>query len=577
MIGKPGEKSSKPFRLTYKLYNLKFKKKWLPILLLLLADLCLLLFIYDDYGIGWDENSSRDIGVHNALVANQQLGYIFFEKTQLENRIKENLPDEKQQDYLNSEYISQYQYRMYGPVFELGLVSLETLMGIEDDRTLYLMRHIVTHLFFLFGLLIFYLLLFYHFEDWKISLLGTMMLLLVPRLFAHSFFNPKDIPFLVSAIIAAYTMVLLLDKPKFTRAIFHSLACAIAIDIRIIGVLFPLLTILLLFTESFIQQSRDKRDLSIILKTGLTFIFGTVLLTILFWPYTWENPIEHFLWSLKSMSDYPWQGSLVFLGNLYTPVEYLPSIFWPVWFVIMTPVLFLFGFLLALTRVPYFTKKYFSSTRKNSRLFLVALFFFIVPSGLPIFLGSVLYDDGRHLYFVYPFFIICVLYGFFWLQKKLEHWLQFKNNHFLWSLLILLIPLFLKMINLHPFQHIYFNILAGNHLEEKFEIDYWGVAYIKGLEYILEENNEEQLVSIMMDDSLLSPVVFNSFLLTSEELEQITWTYEIENADYFLTTYRCVPDRKKYLNEYGIDPQSEVKTIYAGGLKILSVFKLQKE
>lgn len=556
---------------------MKFRKQWLPILFLLLADICLLPFIYDDFGIGWDENSSRDIGVHNALVANEQLGYIFFDKSQLETRVKKNLPVEKQQDYLSSEYISQYQYRMYGPVFELGLVGLETILGIENDRSLYLMRHIVTHLFFLFGIFIFYLLLYYHFRDWRISLLGAVMLLLVPRLFAHSFFNPKDIPFLVSAIFAVYTMVLLLDKPKMIRALFHGLACALAIDIRIIGVLFPFLTILLLFTESFLQTRRDKNDLLIRSKTGLIFIIGTVLLTVLFWPYTWDNPVKHFLWSLGSMSDYPWQGSLVFMGNLYTPVKYLPPSFWPVWFVIITPVLYLLGFLLALFRIPKFTRNYYSNKDKISRLFLIALFFFIVPSVLPILLKSVLYDDGRHLFFVYPFFIICSLYGFLWLQTKLEVWFQLKKNYFIWLFSIMMVPIIIKMVMLHPFQNIYFNIFAGKNPEVNFEIDYWGVSYKKGLDYILQEHVEEQPVSIMMDDSLLSPVVYNSFLLTPDELEKINWTYEIDNADYFLTTYRCTPDRIKYLNEYGIDPESETKAIYAGSIKILSVFKLQKE
>jgi hypothetical protein len=81
----------------------------------------------------------------------------------------------------------------------------------------------------------------------------------------------------------------------------------------------------------------------------------------------------------------------------------------------------------------------------------------------------------------------------------------------------------------------------------------------------------------MMDDSLLSPVVYNSFLLDQEALDQIEWVDEINQADYFMTTYRCSADRDEHLEAWEVDPGREVKSIYADKLKILSVFKPQKD
>ena len=77
--------------------------KYYPILLILLVDLIFLIFIYDDYGIGWDEVSSRDIGVHNAMMANHHLGNIFYSKDDLDARIKNKIDKEKQKEYLNQE------------------------------------------------------------------------------------------------------------------------------------------------------------------------------------------------------------------------------------------------------------------------------------------------------------------------------------------------------------------------------------------------------------------------------------------------------------------------------------------
>jgi hypothetical protein len=465
---------------------LKTWRKFLPVVFLILADLLLLLFIYDDYGIGWDENSSRDIGVHNALVANKTFGYLFFEKEALHNRVMQKLPTEKQQSYLNDDYLDQYQYRMYGPAFELGLVGLEAILGIEDDRSLYLMRHVVTHLFFLFGLLVFYLLLFHHFQDWRISLLGTFMLLMIPRLFAHSFFNPKDIPFLVSCILSAFTMVRFLDRPGWKWACLHGLTCAIAVDIRIIGIIFPALTIGMAGLEILLSPIKKKIQKQSHLKWSFFFLIATTLFSIALWPYAWEDPWGHFIFSLKSMSDYPWQGSLLFLGKIYTPVEYLPASFFPVWFGVINPPVLLLGFMASLFNLLSFKRVSFTSTAKTDRLLFIALVLFIVPAVLPVLLQSVLYDDCRHLFFVYPFFIIASLYGFLWIYEKISNKMKLKRGHFYLLTTLILMPVLIKMIRIHPYQNVYFNDFAGKNIAENFEIDYWGVSYKEGLDFILE-------------------------------------------------------------------------------------------
>jgi hypothetical protein len=81
----------------------------------------------------------------------------------------------------------------------------------------------------------------------------------------------------------------------------------------------------------------------------------------------------------------------------------------------------------------------------------------------------------------------------------------------------------------------------------------------------------------MMDDSLLSPVVYNSFLLDQEALDQIEWVDEIKQADYFLTTYRCSADRDEHLEAWEVDTALEVDSVVVNSIKILSVFKLQKD
>jgi hypothetical protein len=549
--------------------------KYLPIILLILGDLCLLPIIYDDYGIGWDENSSREIGIYNAMMANSHLGHMFYSKEDLDSRIKETIEEEKQEAYLDQTQIENFEHRMYGPAFELGLVAMEKIFGIQSDRSLYLSRHITTHIFFLLGILCFYLLLFHHFKDWKVSLLGTVMLLLVPRLYPHSFFNPKDIPFLTACILATFTMFKFLDKPTIITAIIHGLISAFAIDIRIIGIAFPFLTLGLMGADSIKLYLKDRVGAFKSIKSLSIYGISLLLFTILFWPYLWDNPIDHFLWAFQRMSKYPWTGSLLFQGTIYTPMEYLPPSYFPVWFAKITPPIFLIGFFLSIPLIAKFNFTSITSDKKIHRLHLVSLFMFAFPVLTAILLNSVLYDGIRHFYFVYPFFIISSLLGFIWLKDKIQALWKVKASVFYLGTALLLLPVLIKMVVLHPYQNVYFNSLSGTNLEEEFEGDYWGVSYKAGLDYVLKTNDKP--VKIMTNDSLLAPVQYSSFLLKPLELEKVEWVYNMSEADYFLTTYRAINNRKAYLESRNVRPEWEVFNEKAGEVKILSVFKLQKE
>src|SRR5689334_15120900 len=88
---------------------------WASFLGLLALGLC----IYQDYGYSWDEETSR---VNNGL---PNYEYITTgDRTQLR---------------LSNE-------RNHGPAFEIVLVVLEKWLPLDDTRTVYFMRHLVTFL-----------------------------------------------------------------------------------------------------------------------------------------------------------------------------------------------------------------------------------------------------------------------------------------------------------------------------------------------------------------------------------------------------------------------------------------------
>ena len=210
------------------------------------------LFIFNDYGLGVDETIQWVWG-------NEYFDLI----------TKKETPD----------IYSQGKY--YGPFFQIILAFQEHIFDLQDSREIFLSYHLTTFLFSFMGVVVFFFLNQAIFKNWRLSLLACAMLILSPRIFAESFYNPKDTPPITLFIICAYTLVLVLRKPNFLFATLHGIASAAAMDVRITGIMIPALTMALFgLSLLFVKESRNVRfGLIFITYLAVTFCF-----TILFWP-----------------------------------------------------------------------------------------------------------------------------------------------------------------------------------------------------------------------------------------------------------------------------------------------------
>ena len=120
-----------------------------------------------------------------------------------------------------------------------------------------------------------------------------------------------------------------------------------------------------------------------------------------------------------------------------------------------------------------------------------------------------------------------------------------------------------QMIRYHPFQNVYFNNLAGNNVGTKYELDYWGLSFRQGLEYIVKKDKRPV---IGLTANVIAPMVNNAVFLGKQDISRLRRT-NIHQADYFLTNYRWHPQPYKLTNE--------VYSISVDNQKIMSVFKLR--
>ena len=431
-----------------------------------------------------------------------------------------------------------------------------------DTQTIYLRRHLLTFAFFACSVFIFYLIGKKIFKDWKLGLLGALFLIISPRIFAHSFYNPKDIPFLSAYVISIYTLLLLLEKKNILTAILHGLAIGLVCSIRTPGLVIIPITLLFYLFDLFLSRDKWKSYL----KAGI-FLFIDLILAaaLVYWftPYLYTNAVANFIQIFNVMKQFPWVNYHLYMGkDIENQIPWHYSI---VWFWISSPVLYgiLFGagcFAIAMRSIQSKTRDHFFALRD---FYLVGACWFL-PLASVIVMKSVIYTDNRQMYFIYPALLLFAVYGF----KFLTDILRQKTLHWQWLTAIILIaglayPVYF-MVRYHPYQYTYFNFLAGSKMsvvKQRFGLDTWGVSVKEGLEYIAR-TDPAQKINVKIIGT------FNGGWLLLDKQDRKRLNVAAPNpADYVIETYRFYP----------LHPVSGGKVIYSinvGDTDILAVYKM---
>jgi hypothetical protein len=488
--------------------------------------------ILKDYGLSWDEQYQwRDNG---EIVYN----YIFNEET---------------------EALLQGNEKYHGPAFELILVFAQKALDLSDTRDVYLMRHFLTFLTFFISVVFFYQLCKQLFKSWKLALIGCIFLVLSPRIFADSFYNSKDPVLLSFFIIGMVTLLKFHQAQTYKNALLHAFVCALAIDTRILGIILPLTSIGFIGIDG-IQGLITKRRSGNRYGSVVVFIVFLIGLTILFWPVLWEDPVFHFTAAMEEMSKFHWKGDVLYRGALI-PGSELPWHYLPVWICISTPVPYLFFFFVGLFLLIKQLVTQPLDFITNQKHYLLMLICFFLPLVMIIVLKSVVYDAWRHVFFIYPAFILIALCGLKFLRETF-----FKTRILLLSSIVVCIIAFnfFTMVQLHPYENVYFNVLAGKDMKtvkKNFELDYYGLSSKQALEYILKTDTATKITF----NAVMTPQFLNMQFLPIEQRNRIAFT-ELEHADYFIGQYRAQNQHYDFKNE--------VFSAMVGNASIISVFKL---
>tara|TARA_B100000989_G_scaffold151871_1_gene113329 strand:+ start:11137 stop:12720 length:1584 start_codon:yes stop_codon:yes gene_type:complete len=427
-----------------------------------------------------------------------------------------------------------------GITFHVLSAGFEYILNFNTKEDVFSFKHLLTFLVFYIGVFFLFLTIKILIIDYKYALIGVIFLILSPRIFAESFYNPNDIPFMTSVIITTYINLKFLKKLNNKYLYLSILFSAIAISLRPMAIYIPFLVIIFLIYLKKVNSISNIFLIKIISKK----IFLIIILSFLLNPPLWIDPLSFILQFRKAINFNI--AEILYLGQFYqnsqTPWHYLF-----VWLILTTPILYIVLFVFGLVNILSKLNKFLFSSNSNfnhNEIFI--LFNFLIPFLAAVLLSKSLLNGWRHLYFVYPFFLIISVIGLNWIFSKL---IKSKITKIFFKFLILcfLINISYWMYNHHPFQMVYYNLIAGKNLQDKFEHDYWGLSNKTAIKNILKKDTNDIIKIYGISGTRLDYTV--NFYLDPELQKRLKIVKNIDEADYIISIYNGKMRRNDILNK----------------------------
>jgi hypothetical protein len=466
-------------------------RKYLPVLVLVAVNVVIGLFIVRDYGMSWDEANAQSYGKDTLIAYTTLLKY----------------------HQLTTEY-GPGNIRYKGPAFFLtaeAATRLVARLGLGRHQTA--VWHFAYFLTFQIAIVSLYALSRRWVGSW--AAFGAALLFATqPLLWGHAFINPKDIPFMgffLASVAAGFAMVDWVAE----RQPFHCKegmqevsasdwkAAVKRLGAQLLkGFMLPYVLLagaLVGYTTSIrilgpwagglVALYAVYRIRKYLLGVLVPYLAAAVAATYILWPYLWAAPIQRFIQSIGFMADFPWLRRVMFDGTLI-PAQDLPPIFMPKLMLLQLTeaalLLMLVGLVVAVTR---------ATGEKGWQPLALLVLWFLGPLVAIIASGSTVYDNFRQVLFLLPPLFVLAGLALDWLFSRSKRpWLRAG------LLALLVLPSIYGIINLHPYEYIYYNAFTGGERGafRRYEMDYWGTAY---REAALDVNQLAQAnATVVVDD-----------------------------------------------------------------------------
>lgn len=444
-------------------------------------------------------------------------------------------------DWYRSGFTDQdaFHYRnlyLYGGLFDIIAAALDPYIPIM----IWDIRHLLSALF---GLLGFYgVSRFGHLlGGQRLALLSMMMLLLTVSWSGTMFTHTKDVPFATCMLWALYATALVVRDMENVRGrtiVLLGFAVGGALGLRVGGAFAVIYLILLIMWRAWLDHlhhgypvfSRLLRMVVVLLPAAIiAFVFMAIC-----WPWS-VIAVDNILEAAESFSHFDFNMQTMANGVMYNIAE-VPRSYLFQYLEVKLPEAALLG-LAAIPVVWLLFKHALKAADIETRMVLHTL---VLGIGLPLLFvlndKPALYNGVRHFTFLLPLLAILAAWSI------LSVWQALYNSRFkghislqaLWAGVVagLMLVTLVDMIQLHPYEYVRLNRLAGDQRQAQFkwEGDYWSSALRAATDQLLDMKLPARpgpyWVGACVDTPQIEPYLDGRFSVTRR------W----EEADFYIST-----------------------------------------
>ncbi len=452
--------------------------------------------------------------------------------------------------------------RYYGAVLEAPLVLVERILGL-DGRDIHLVRHLLMHLLFLGGGAICYLLVLRLFGSRALALAAMVLFLLHPRLYASSFPDSKDAPFLAMFMVALYLIHRAFRRDTLGAFLLCGAGVALVANLRVMG--------LLLFAAVLVPRALDlaraggAKERWRVLLTGAGFALAALLAYYASLPALWTDPAGRFADLIETLSSHPYTPFELFQGEWLWSGNGPPLAYVPVWVGITTPPATL---ALAATGVAALAWGVLRHPRAIPRdgsprfgILLAALP--VITVAAVVLLDANVYSSWRQLYFLYAPVLLLAAFGLRWLTSPLRgRWPRAGGYALAGAVVVVTL---VSLARIHPNRDVYFTFLTDRTTPERLASRYGpvGQSQIYAADILAAHPSERLFTTIreyLRIRELLPPDELERFVDTRDFRSGERNFYELReprgcpaSAPYatrvYAVTLHCIVDPVEYFGE----------------------------
>jgi 4-amino-4-deoxy-L-arabinose transferase-like glycosyltransferase len=366
--------------------------------------------------------------------------------------------------------------------------------------------------------------------------LAALLLALSPTFFSHAFFNPKDIPFAATYMLATWGLLLLANRLPDARLrtfLICGVFIGLAMAVRIAGMVLLAYVLAICVLAVVAQPRPSATNFPSYLKLAKPFVIGlpllglAALLTLLpWWPSAHKNPFATSTSTLQHLHSSASEIPLLFAGRMMDAAD-APH-WYTVWMLLIKlpfSHLLLAAVALAAAAI-YLRQTTCLKLMQHSQWFAICLSAFFPIIYLSI-TAPALHNADRHFLFIYPPLFVLIAAGAVaaWSRIRLM-----SKPAALAALTIGCLALAGTAINiarLHPYSYVFYNGLIGgtDSAYGRYETEYWFTSTkhaIERLDAFLRQHPDHipdnGIVRLFISGphAVASPFLPEGFYLTSD-------------------------------------------------------------